>query len=122
MCTWACWNTQEQQFRDNHRTSLPEMFCGLKTPASKGIYTVSWQVDDAFGILLVVLMHVLDGAFKRVIHITVVYPSASCSWGLVSDLGDEKHGSSSASTAGRIKIFLNLRIPTILFPLLHVYY
>lgn len=60
--------------------------------------------------------------FKRVIHITVVYPCASCSWDLVSDQGDEKHGSASASVAGRIKIFLNLRIPTILFPLLHVYY
>lgn len=39
----------------------------------------SWQQDDVFGILLVVLVDVLDGAFKRVIHITVVYPSASCS-------------------------------------------
>lgn len=66
-------------------------------------------------------MDVLDGAFKRVIHITVVYPSASCSWSMVSDQGDER-GSSSVSTAGRIKIFLNLRISTLLFPLplLHV--
>lgn len=83
-------------------------------------------MDDVFGILLVVPMDVLDGAFKRVIHITVVYPSASCSWGLVSDLGDEKHGSSLASTAGRMKIFLNLRIPAVFFSscscLLHVYY
>lgn len=66
-------------------------------------------------------MDVLDGAFKRVIHITVVYPSASCSWDMVSDEGDEKHGSSSASTGGRIKIFLNLKIPTIVFTL-YVYY
>lgn len=58
----------------------------------------------------------------RVIHITVVYPSASCSWDLVCDRGHEKLGSSSASVAGRIKIFLKLRIPTILFPLPHVYY
>lgn len=65
-------------------------------------------------------MDILDGAFKRVIHITVVYPSVSCSWNIVSDQGDEEHGSSSASTAGRIKIFLNLRIPTLHFPLLHV--
>lgn len=79
-------------------------------------------MDDVFGILLVVLMDVLGGAVKRVVHITVVYPSASCSWDLVSDLGDEKHGSASASAADGIKIFINLKIPSILFPLLHVYY
>lgn len=69
-------------------------------------------------------MDVLDGIFKSSegYHITVVYPSASCSWDLVCDRGDEKLGSSSASMAGRIKIFLKLRIPTILFPLPHVYY
>lgn len=58
----------------------------------------------------------------RVIHITVVYPSASCSWGLVCEWGDENQGSPLVLMAGRIKIFLHLRIPTTLFPLLHVFF
>lgn len=118
MCTWACWNTQEEPFRDNHRTSAPEMLCGLKVQ-HLGAYTLFLASGRC-------LCHPLSGShgcsgwcFKGVIRITVMYPSTSCSWGLVSDPGDEKHGS---FTAGRIEIFLNLRIPTIFFPLAHVFF
>lgn len=58
----------------------------------------------------------------RDMHVAMVYPSASCCWDLVCDQGDEEFDSSSVSMPGRIKIFLNFRIRTMLFPLLHVYY